>query len=181
MNSLSRKKLNKVYLLLGSNIDKEIHLPQAVRMIVESCKIISVSSVYETIPMGTGEQPIFFNAAAHILTKLDATELKEKVLNPIENKLYRKRGLTKNSPRTIDLDIILFNDRVFQYGHRHIPDPDLLKYPHVAVPISEIAPKLLHPETGEKISVIADKLLRKYAKDNSGFSPVIKRSDIKLL
>ena len=73
---MSVKNLNNVYLLLGSNIDKEIRVPQAVKMIGESCEIISVSSVYETIPMGNTNQAIFFNVAAHIVTELDAVELK---------------------------------------------------------------------------------------------------------
>jgi 2-amino-4-hydroxy-6-hydroxymethyldihydropteridine diphosphokinase len=65
------------------------------------------------------------------------------------------RSEDKYAPRTIDLDISLFNDQVFDVGQRHIPDPEICKYPHIAVPLANLAPDQRHPETGQTLGQIA--------------------------
>jgi 2-amino-4-hydroxy-6-hydroxymethyldihydropteridine diphosphokinase len=64
----------------------------------------------------------------------------------------------KNAPRTIDLDIALFGDQVLDVGPRHIPDPEISKYPHIAVPLADLAPQQRHPETGQTLQEIAQGL-----------------------
>ena len=155
--------MNQVYLILGSNIEKERNLPTAVSLLRDMVEVVAVSSVYETIPVGLQEQPNFWNTAVHIQTPLTATQLKKNVLATIEKKLKRVRVADKNAPRTIDLDIVLFNEAVFDYdggdgNRRHIPDPDLLKFAHVAVPIAELAPDMPHPQTAESLQTIAQRL-----------------------
>ncbi len=155
--------MNQVYLILGSNIEKERNLPTAVALLRELVEVVAVSSIYETVPVGLKEQPNFWNTAVHIQTPLTATQLKTEVLAPIEQRLKRVRGADKNAPRTIDLDIVLFNKDVFEYDggdgrFRHIPDPDLLKFAHVAVPIAELAPNMRHPETAESLCTVAQRL-----------------------
>ena len=156
--------MNNVYLILGSNIEKERNLPTAVSLLRELVEVVAVSSVYETVPIGLREQANFWNTAVHIQTPLSATHLKTEVLAMIEQSLKRVRVADKNAPRTIDLDIVLFNGEVMDYDGgdgrlRHIPDPDLLKFAHVAVPIAELAPDMVHPETAQPLQTIADKLL----------------------
>lgn len=151
--------VNNVYLLLGSNIDRERNLPEAVRLLAESVELVAVSPVYETAPVGLTEQPAFFNAAAHIRTPLSPPQIKQAIIHPIEQTLKRVRQADKNAPRTIDLDIILFNNAVLDYNHHHIPDPDLLRFAHVAVPLANLAPTLRHPETDEPLMDIAQRLL----------------------
>lgn len=171
--------MNKVFVILGSNIDKENNLPAAVRLLQKRCRVVAISSVYETLPMGTLEQANFFNAAVLLETPLDAATLKAQVLGSIEKKLKRQRSADKNAPRTIDVDIVLFNDEVFEYGHRRVPDPDLAKFAHVAVPVAELAPDGSHPETGEPLATIATRLLKTAVRDGK---PLIwKRPDIVLL
>jgi 2-amino-4-hydroxy-6-hydroxymethyldihydropteridine diphosphokinase len=151
---------NRVIISLGSNIDKEINLPLAVQLLAQKCRLLAVSPVYETIPVGLLNQPNFFNAAVLVETDLDAAQLKQQVLLPIEEKLNRVRSADKNAPRTIDLDISLFNNEIIEIDPDHrIPDPDLLKFPHVAVPIAAIVPDMPHPETGETLSAIARRLM----------------------
>ena len=157
--------MNNVYLILGSNIDKEQNLPTAVAHLCELVEVVAVSSIYETIPVGLRDQANFWNTAVHLQTQLSPTELKKEVLAVIEQKLERVRQADKNAPRTIDLDIVLFNDEILDYDggdgrFRHIPDPDLLKFAHVAVPIAELAPEMIHPETAESFSTIADRLVQ---------------------
>lgn len=155
--------MNRVYLLLGSNINKETNLPEAVRVLDSLCHVVKLSSVYETVPMGLKDQPNFLNMAALIETELDPCQIKEKIIQPIEIELRRERGAEKNAPRTIDVDIVLYNDEVFDYvpdnGRvHHLPDPDIVRWAHVAVPLAELAPQKVHPETGQTLSEIAAQL-----------------------
>ena len=152
------KEPNRVFVALGSNIEPTRNIGEAVRLLALRCKLIAVSPVYQTKPVGKTDQPDFMNAAVLIETELGAAELKTQVLQEIERTLGRVRSADKNAPRTIDLDITLFNDEVFDLEHRHIPDPDLLRYPHIAVPISDLAPQYVHPESGETLKAIADRL-----------------------
>lgn len=117
--------------------------------------VIAVSSAYETPPVGKTDQANYLNAAALIDTELGPAELKAQVLGEIEQELGRVRTPDKNAPRTIDLDITLYSDQVLEVGSRHIPDPDLLTYPHVAVPAADVAPTFRHPETGQTLREIA--------------------------
>ena len=122
------------------------------------CRLVAVSPVYETTPVGSTEQPNFLNAAALVETDLAAAELKIQALQVIEGQLGRVRTEDKNAPRTIDLDIALFGDQVLDLGPRHIPDPDILRYPHIAVPLADLAPTMRHPEDGRTLLEIAESL-----------------------
>lgn len=147
--------MNRVFISMGSNIDGERNLREAVQRLALRCRLLAVSPVYETAPVGRASQPIFLNAAALIETDLAAAELKANVLQVIEQELGRVRTEDKYAPRTIDLDISLFNDQVFDVGQRHIPDPEISKYPHIAVPLADLAPAQRHPETGQTLGQIA--------------------------
>jgi 2-amino-4-hydroxy-6-hydroxymethyldihydropteridine diphosphokinase len=152
------RKPNRVFVALGSNINPERNFPEAVRLLSSRCTLVAVSPVYETAPVGKTDQPSFLNAAVLIETELSAQELKTQVLQRIEQQLGRVRTADKNAPRTIDLDITLFGDEVLDIGHRHIPDPDLLRYPHVAVPMADLAPDYVHPESGQTLKEIAESI-----------------------
>jgi 2-amino-4-hydroxy-6-hydroxymethyldihydropteridine diphosphokinase len=172
--------MNSVFIILGSNINKERNLPEAVRRLGRLGRMVAVSSVYETLPVGRPDQPNFLNAAVRIETGLTAAQVKEAILGQIEKQLGRRRTADKNAPRTIDADLVLFNDEIFDYtynGRRHhIPDPDLLNFPHVAAPVAELAPEMLHPETAEPLSAIAQRLLA--AATSDGKVPLWQRPDI---
>ncbi|MEZ4516517.1 MAG: 2-amino-4-hydroxy-6-hydroxymethyldihydropteridine diphosphokinase [Chloroflexota bacterium] len=157
--------MHQAVISLGSNIDKEENLPEAVALLVKSGEVTAVSSVYETIPVGLSEQPTFLNAAVILHTDQTPAQLKRGILSDIERRLKRVRQTDKNAPRTIDLDITWYDDSVHNYigpdgQPRHIPDPDLLHFAHIAVPLAELLPEgTVHPETGEPIQVLADRLL----------------------
>lgn len=165
-----RKDTNRAVILLGSNIDKEVNLPKAVQILREYCRVTAVSIVYETVPVGLLDQPNFLNAAVQAETEWNASQIKERLLNRIEEQLERVRQADKNAPRTIDADLVLFNDEVLDYDCydgtcRHIPDPDLLKFAHIAVPVADILPDMLHPETNEPMSAIAARLMAAIPQD----------------
>lgn len=146
---------NTVYLSLGSNIAPEVNLPATVKLLAELTELLAVSSVWETRPVGFLAQANFLNAAAIVSTPLSAPQFQEQVIRVIEQQRQRVRERNKNGPRTIDLDIILFNRQILDLAHHHIPDPDLLQRPFVALPLAEIAPDYQHPETGQTLRDIA--------------------------
>ena len=162
--SAFKKMPNQVVIALGSNIEKERNLPLAIELLREMGNVTAVSPIYETEPVGLLNQPNFWNAAVLIQTDLTASEIKLQIINVVEARLGRVRQPDKNAPRTIDADIVLFNDLVFAYDGgdgclRLIPDPDLLKFAHVAVPVADLLPNFPHPETGEPLSALAKSLL----------------------
>ena len=165
-------ELNRAFVTLGSNIEPEANLAAAVRSLREQAEVevVAVSPVYQTAPVGTLDQADFLNAAVLLRTGLSAEALKAQVLAPIEVALGRVRTADKNAARTIDLDIALFNYEVSEAGRR-IPDPDVLIYPHVALPLADIAPYYVHPESGETLAEIAERMTR---------TPAHRRDDVDL-
>ncbi|HRN67799.1 MAG TPA: 2-amino-4-hydroxy-6-hydroxymethyldihydropteridine diphosphokinase [Promineifilum sp.] len=155
---------HRVAVILGSNIDREQNIPAAVRLLAEAATVIDVSTVYETSAVGSCNQPGYFNAVVLLETALSPAELKDGLLADIEYRLGRRRTADKFAARTIDLDIVTYDDESFDYTPadgrpRHLPDRDLLLYPHIAVPLAELLPDERHPETGETFSTIAGRLL----------------------
>ncbi len=143
------------YLSLGSNLDKERNLPAAVDLLARHGALRATSAVFETAPVGNPHDPAFFNAAVALETDLPPDELKHQVLASIEQQLGRQRSADPNAPRTIDIDISLYDDAILDLGKRHIPDPEILRFPHIAVPLADLAPQHRHPETGQTLAEIA--------------------------
>lgn len=162
----TRAHLHRVLVSLGSNIDPESNLPEAVARLAERCRLIAVSPAYRSRPVGRVEQPAFVNAAVLVETRLEAPEFKSEVLRAIEDDLGRVRTEDKNAPRTIDLDISLYDNAVFDMDGAHVPDPNILQYGHVAQPLADVAPEWRHPETGETLQQIARDL------GNAGLTPL---------
>lgn len=150
-------RLNRAYLALGSNIEPELNLPAAVRELARYGRVVSVSGVWESPPLGFADQPDFLNAALLLETPLSVRELKETVIAAIETSLGRVRTDNRNAPRTLDIDIMLFNDDILQFGRHVIPDPEVTQRPFVVIPLAEIAPDYRHPVTGETLAEIASR------------------------
>jgi len=147
----------RAYITLGANIEPRHNLTRAVQMIADRCRVWAVSPLYETAPVGNPDQPTFLNAAIGVDTKLSWAALKQLLLG-IEAALGRVRSADKNAPRPVDLDIAIIDScRGEMDGHR-LPDPAILRYAHVALPLADIAPALRHPETGESLAKIAARL-----------------------
>lgn len=105
------KKQNTAIIGIGSNIDPENNIQQMLRLLGKEVKIRKVSSLVTTKPIGMKEQPDFINGAVKIETILDREELKKK-LKEIEQKLGRTRQGHKFGPRTMDLDIVVWNGKI---------------------------------------------------------------------
>ncbi len=142
---------HEAYLNIGSNIDPERHLRDSIRMLREHGKITKISNAWESHAFGY-DGPNFLNACVLFLTNLDARELKEKVLRPIEARLGRARSAYKNAPRTIDIDIILFDEEPF--------GAEFWSNAFVVVPLADIFPDFHHPLNYEKLVRVAKHMRR---------------------
>jgi 2-amino-4-hydroxy-6-hydroxymethyldihydropteridine diphosphokinase len=153
-----------ILITLGSNIAPRDHLTAAVRLLAthEHVRVRAASRVYESAAVDANghENPAqepFLNAALWIETALDPVALKFGVLRAVEAQLGRLRTEDKFAPRTTDLDIALYGDRIVDDREHGItlPDPDLLKRAHIALPVADLAPELRHPITGARLAEIA--------------------------
>ncbi len=159
------RQLNRAYLSLGSNIEPERNLPAAVRELAAFGRIVAVSSVWESPPFGTpaatgsttpGTGQNFLNAAVLLETERLPSELYEQAISSIEKRLGRVRDPhDKNAPRTIDIDLSLFNRDVLEFAGHRVPDPEILERPFVAVPLAEVDPDYVHPTEGQRLADIA--------------------------
>lgn len=136
--------------MLGSNIRPEHNMPLAVDLLQRELKVLRTSSVWETTAVGSAG-PNFLNTALLVSTSFDPQTLKERILRPLEAHLGRVRTQDKNAPRTIDIDIVIFDGRVL--------DSTLWSYAYRAIPVAEISPDALS-ETGENIKEVALRLAR---------------------
>ena len=152
---------NRYYLSLGGNIEPERNLPAAVRLLGCFGKVLAISRVYESPPVGAKQkQPNYLNAAVLVESELGPHDFQRSAIGEIERALGRVRTEDKFAARTIDIDILLVNRDILQIEHRKIPNPEICTRTFVAVPLAEIAGDLSHPETGESIAEIARKLAR---------------------
>jgi 2-amino-4-hydroxy-6-hydroxymethyldihydropteridine diphosphokinase len=137
------------YLSLGSNLgNREDNLDMALKLLGQRMRMGKVSSIYDTEPMGNTSQPRFLNLACEVFTHLTPEGLLA-LAKGIEGKMGR-RGKTGES-RTIDIDILLYGDRVVETGDLVIPHPRMAERSFVLVPLTEIAPDLVHPVLKKKI------------------------------
>jgi 2-amino-4-hydroxy-6-hydroxymethyldihydropteridine diphosphokinase len=145
-------KENISYIALGSNKgDRFEHLTRALQEIIQdkNNNIENVSSIYETLPYGYKNQGNFYNAVIKIKTSYELIELLD-LLKSIEKKIGRKDSV-KWGPREIDIDILFFNDLIFSNNRITVPHKEAAKRDFVLIPLSEIAPDLIHPALNQKI------------------------------
>jgi 2-amino-4-hydroxy-6-hydroxymethyldihydropteridine diphosphokinase len=144
--------MHEVSLILGSNIDPEINLRRAIRELTQYCIIKQFSPVYETQSEGS-IGPNFLNAVVILQTPLQPNDFKFDILRKIEACLGRIRSVDKNAPRTIDLDILVFDKQVI--------DPNIWSRVYIAKPLSDIRPALRQSESSCTVLEIANELSQK--------------------
>jgi len=139
------------FIALGANLgDRLATLRSAFAEVRRLGANALASSVYETEPVGYVDQPAFFNAVVRIDTALNPNELLSQ-LHRIEANHHRVRTF-RNAPRTLDLDLLLYDDRIESGPDLAIPHPRMQERAFVLVPLAEIAPDLRDPLTGKTIS-----------------------------
>lgn len=147
------------YIGIGSNLgDRFINLYTSIVLLTEKSDVEKLSSVYETEPVGFENQPFFLNCAVEISTELNPQELLNE-LKTIENKMGRINTF-RNSPRTIDLDILFYGEQVTETDDLTIPHPRLQERAFVLVPLNEIAPNFIHPVLHKTINQLVSELVK---------------------
>jgi 2-amino-4-hydroxy-6-hydroxymethyldihydropteridine diphosphokinase len=138
--------MNTVFLSLGGNQgDRKGYLCAAINAIGKTVGVIQkTSSVYETAPWGSDSTAHFLNMVIVVVTDLQAHGVLANI-QAIEKELQRERGLNRNSDRTIDIDIILFNNEIIKMEVLLVPHPRMHLRNFVLVPLAEIAGQEWHP------------------------------------
>jgi dihydroneopterin aldolase/2-amino-4-hydroxy-6-hydroxymethyldihydropteridine diphosphokinase len=144
--------MNDIFISVGSNIDADINIPEALRRLQTFVDVCATSTFYRTEDVDRPASPMFSNGVWQIVTKLKPLELKYEVLRRVESKLGRVRTLDPSAPRTIDLDLVLYGNRVVHEPDLILPDPKIRTRPFIAVPLLELAPHLKLPDSGESVS-----------------------------
>jgi 2-amino-4-hydroxy-6-hydroxymethyldihydropteridine diphosphokinase len=140
----------RVAIALGSNIgDREGYLRSAVTKLQPSIQHLRLSTFHETAPVGVGPQPLFLNAAAIGETSLTSRALLNMLLS-VEQVLGRERPFP-GAPRTVDLDLILYDDAVIDEPGLIVPHPRFRERRFVLEPLSELAPDWRDPVTGRTV------------------------------
>ncbi len=142
--------MTKVFVSIGSNLERERHIPQALEELEKAFGPLQVSSIYESEAEGF-EGPPFHNLVAAFETGLPVEKVYE-TLKEIEQRHGRGPGSRKFASRTLDLDLILYGDLILKDpadGRQLLPRGDILRYAFVLEPLAEIAPERRHPVLGK--------------------------------
>jgi 2-amino-4-hydroxy-6-hydroxymethyldihydropteridine diphosphokinase len=137
--------VTEVFVGIGSNVEPETHVRRAVALLREQFGPVQLSPVYQNRAMGF-EGDDFLNLVAAFKTRLGVAELNA-ALDGIEVRCGRERSARKFSPRTLDLDLLLYGDTVSDKPVR-LPRNEILKYTFVLKPLADLAGGRRHPQTG---------------------------------
>ncbi len=167
--------MTRAFIGVGSNIEPAVNIEQAINMLTRETQVTDVSTVYLTEAVGKSGQPPYYNCVVEIETDLPPTELKNRILRGIETKLGRVRTEDKYASRTIDLDLILYDELAMSFGDLTLPDPDILRRPFLAVPLRELIPGSTLPGSGLCIDDIAASLMEGTMKPLANYTKQIRK------
>jgi len=135
--------MSVVYLGIGSNVNAERNIAAGIAALHDRFGKVDVSPFYRSVAVGfSGDD--FINLAARVETRAQPLAIKE-FLNELENRHGRRRDLPKFSDRTLDIDILLYDDLYMHSPSLVVPRPEIIKYAHVLKPLADLAPDLVHP------------------------------------
>jgi len=144
--------MHRVYISIGSNIEPARHVRLAVTALHEYYGELAISSVYESESVGfAGDN--FYNLVVGLDTEQEVNEA-NRILHEIEDRYGRERSGPRFSARTIDLDLLMYDDLVLQQDKLVLPREEILQNAFVLWPLAEIAPDLTHPIEQKAMSVL---------------------------
>lgn len=143
-----------IFIGVGSNISQDKNILKALALLQKSLKVIKTSTFYQTKAIGPQKQDSYYNGVWQIESTLPPEEIKFNILRKVENNCGRTRSSNKFAPREIDLDLLLYHDKMISYSEMKIPDPDLYSRNFIAFPLAELDPNLVIPDTKKTINAI---------------------------
>lgn len=148
----------RYFLALGSNMgDRYTNIRQAVELLKTIGTLISISSIYETEPVGMTGTGNFYNLALCLQSDLSPEDLL-KTVKDFEKRMGRDIADSHYKPRTIDIDILLAENHVITTEKISIPHKEMHNRGFVLIPLNEIAPNIVHPVLGKKINELLSAL-----------------------
>lgn len=136
----------EVFLSLGSNMDRERHIPEALAELGALFGPLTVSSLYESEAVGFVGAP-FFNLVVKFCSDLSAGEI-ARMLREVEVAHGRTGESRKFESRALDIDLILYGDQIIEEGGLRLPREEIVRYAFMLEPMAEIAPRFRHPRLG---------------------------------
>lgn len=149
--------MSVAFVSVGANIEPERNIRAALVALQERTRVVGSSTFYRTEPIGRRDQPRYVNGVWRIETEIPATKIKTAVLQPIEDGLGRVRTGDKYSLRTIDLDLILYDDLVIKEEDLTLPHPDIVR-PFVYFPLVELLAEMSN-EASQGLAARIEQLL----------------------
>lgn len=150
----------KIYLGLGSNVgNKSSNIKKAINHIKKNLRIIKISPIYKTEPVGYKKQDWFLNCVVEAETDKKPMGLLA-FFKSIEKKLKREK-IFKYGPRTIDIDILFYGNEIIKTKNLQIPHPRMHRRLFVLEPLSKINPSFVHPKLGKKIKELKNQIKSK--------------------
>ncbi|MEI7833270.1 MAG: 2-amino-4-hydroxy-6-hydroxymethyldihydropteridine diphosphokinase [bacterium] len=147
----------EIFIGIGANIDPDTHIRAALHLLTRIGKVHGLSTIYRTSALGGRIQPPFLNGVVAMETSLPPLAIKT-ALRAIEAELGRVRTADRYAARTIDLDLLLYDDLVLCTEELSLPDPNICQRAFLAIPLAELAPALVLPDSGMRITEIAAEL-----------------------
>ena len=149
-----KRKIVTAYIGVGSNIAPGENIPRALELLAHSTLVVATSTFYRTRPLENRRQPEYRNGVWRIETGHSPRVLKYEILKSIEKTLKRARTQDRYASRTIDLDLLLYDNVVSTEKGFRIPDPDLYRRRFIAAGLFELNPRLQLPDTKEAIKTV---------------------------
>ncbi len=140
--------INRVYLGIGSNIDRDINIRDGLKELQSRYGELSISPVYESKSLGFDGDD-FYNLVVGLNTELDIDAL-GKQLREVEYQFGRNKNEIRYSSRTLDIDLLMYADHISET--HHVPRSDIIEFSFVLKPLFDIAPNLQHPLTGQTMA-----------------------------
>lgn len=141
-----------VYLGIGSNVDREHNVRSALQALDDQFGPLAPSPVYETAAVGFDGDP-FLNLVVRFSTQL-TIEAVQNALRDVEHTHGRDRNSARYAPRTLDVDLLLFGDRIVNSRELTLPRGEITRHAFVLAPLADLAPDLIHPVLGISISAL---------------------------
>jgi 2-amino-4-hydroxy-6-hydroxymethyldihydropteridine diphosphokinase len=150
----------QVFVALGSNLgDRDAHLAGGLAALraTHGIEVVAASPVYETDPVGPPPQGSYLNAVVQLRTSLSPIELLDRLLE-IEAMEGRSRGPERDAPRTLDLDLLFYGERVISSPSLEVPHPRLADRAFVLTPLCDLASDFVHPVLGETVGALTSRV-----------------------